>query len=78
MGCLSFSGPAGPTIFGPGESWYEAPGCHHVRSENVGEPDEEAQFVANLVIDTSTFEAAADPVSAVVVIDAETEERSKM
>jgi len=49
------------------------PGCHHVRSENVG--DEEAQFVANLVIDSSRLEAAENPIAGVFIIDAEEEER---
>lgn len=41
-------------IHGAGESWYEPPGCHHVRCENAG--DEEAVFVANFVIETSKIE----------------------
>ncbi|SPO07243.1 uncharacterized protein DNG_09937 [Cephalotrichum gorgonifer] len=45
---------SGARIYGPGESWYEAPGCHHVRSENVG--DEEALFVANLIVSNKVFE----------------------
>jgi hypothetical protein len=44
----------GAKIYGPGESWYEAPGCHHVRSETVG--DEEALFIANLLVSNDTFE----------------------
>lgn len=44
----------GPNIYEAGESWYEAPGCHHVRSENAGE--EEALFVAAFVIDAKTVE----------------------
>ncbi|KAF7543422.1 hypothetical protein G7Z17_g10754 [Cylindrodendrum hubeiense] len=43
----------GAKVYGPGESWYEAPGCHHVRSETVG--DEEALFVANLIVSTDVF-----------------------
>src|SRR5687768_18486915 len=43
----------GAKVYGPGESWYEAPGCHHVRSETVG--DEEAIFVANLVFGTDVL-----------------------
>ncbi|PNP74823.1 hypothetical protein FNYG_11837 [Fusarium nygamai] len=43
----------GAKVYGPGESWYEAPGCHHVRSENVG--NDEALFIANLVVSTDLF-----------------------
>jgi len=38
--------------------WYEAPGCHHVRSENAG--DEEAQFLANCIIDTEKLDLTSD------------------
>jgi hypothetical protein len=44
---------SGAKVYGPGESWYEAPGCHHVRSETVG--NEEALFIANLVVSTNVF-----------------------
>ncbi|KAH7200561.1 hypothetical protein DER44DRAFT_672837 [Fusarium oxysporum] len=44
---------SGAKVYGPGESWYEAPGCHHVRSENVG--NDEALFIANLVVSTDVF-----------------------
>lgn len=54
------------------------PGCHHVRSENVGEEGEEAQFVANLVIDSSRLEAAENPIAGVFIVDAEEEEKSRM
>lgn len=49
--------------------WYEAPGCHHVRSENAS--DEEAQFYANFIIDTEKLEAVDDPTtaSALTVLD---------
>ncbi|KIW58252.1 hypothetical protein PV05_02791 [Exophiala xenobiotica] len=43
---------SGPKIYAAGESWYEPPGCHHVRSENVG--DEQAEFIATFVIDKET------------------------
>ncbi|KAM5349653.1 hypothetical protein ACJ41O_006158 [Fusarium nematophilum] len=45
---------SGAKVYGPGESWYEAPGCHHVRSETVG--DAEAVFIANLIVNTDVFE----------------------
>ena len=38
-----------------GETWYEAPGCHHVRGENVSK-DEEASFFAIFVIDKAVVE----------------------
>ncbi|KAH7166634.1 hypothetical protein DER46DRAFT_477876, partial [Fusarium sp. MPI-SDFR-AT-0072] len=44
---------SGAKVYGPGESWYEAPGCHHVRSENAG--NDEALFIANLVVSTDVF-----------------------
>ena len=61
-------------IHGAGDSWYEPPGCHHVRCENAG--DEEAVFVANFVIETRKIEewGVAD---ALVQIDAEEEERRR-
>ncbi|KAM0542642.1 hypothetical protein ACHAPJ_012721 [Fusarium lateritium] len=74
---------SGPKIYGPGESWYEAPGCHHVRSETVG--DEEAQFIANMIISDDVFDGldikARSPeddfakIIRVVVIDKEVEEQ---
>jgi len=58
----------GPVIHSAGESWYEPPGCHHVRCQNAG--DEEAVFVANFIIETRKSEelGVAD---ALVQIDAE-------
>ncbi|KAM0425923.1 hypothetical protein ACHAPT_008861 [Fusarium lateritium] len=74
---------SGAKVYGPGESWYEAPGCHHVRSETVG--DEEAVFVANLIVSTDTFKgldikarSAEDDLAKimrVVIIDKEVEEQ---
>ena len=75
----------GAKVYGPGESWYEAPGCHHVRSENVG--DEEALFIANLVVSDEVFEGldanAKGPeadfakIGRIFMIDAEVEEKQK-
>lgn len=64
----------GPVIHGTGESWYEPPGCHHVRCENAGE--EEAVFVANFVIETRKIEDLGIA-NALVQIDAEEEEKRK-
>lgn len=61
-----------PKIHSAGDSWYEPPGCHHVRSENVG--DEEAVFVANFVIETKKIEELGI-VDALVQIDAAEEEK---
>jgi len=57
---------SGPKVYGVGESWYEPPGCHHVRSECVG--SEEAVFVANFIIDTERIEMLG-VLDALVVID---------
>ena len=64
----------GPIIHSAGESWYEPPGCHHVRCENAG--DEEAVFVANFVIETRKIEELGIA-NALVQIDAEEEEKRK-
>ena len=60
----------GPKVYGVGESWYEPPGCHHVRAENAG--DEEAEFIAAFVIDKKKVDD--EGLGALVVIDAEVEE----
>lgn len=59
-------------IYSEGDSWYEPPGCHHVRNENAG--DEEAMFIANFVIETKKIEqlGVAD---ALVQFDAAEEEK---
>ena len=44
----------GPKIYEQGDSWYEEPGCHHVRSENAG--DDECVFIANFVTDKKAVE----------------------
>ena len=58
----------GLIIHSAGDSWYEPPGCHHVRCENGG--DEEAIFVANFVIETTKIEELGIA-AALVQIDAE-------
>ncbi|EEU36644.1 uncharacterized protein NECHADRAFT_51650, partial [Fusarium vanettenii 77-13-4] len=80
---MTRSHDSGAKIYGPGESWYEAPGCHHVRSETVG--DEECVFIANLIVSTDTFKgldvksrAPEDDLAKilrVVIIDKEVEEQ---
>lgn len=60
-----------PKVYSAGESWYEPPGCHHVRSENIG--DEEAEFLAVFVV--SKEKVDKEGLQSLVVIDAEVEER---
>jgi hypothetical protein len=62
----------GPKIHSEGDCWYEPPGCHHVRNENVG--DEEAVFIANFVIETKKIEELGI-LRALVQIDAEEGEK---
>lgn len=38
----------GAKLYTAGETWYEPPGCHHVRSENPD--DSEAEFMAFFVV----------------------------
>lgn len=63
----------GPKIYSVGESWYEPPGCHHVRSENAG--DEEAEFVAVFVV--SKDKVDKEGLQSLIVIDADVEEKSQ-
>jgi len=56
----------GAKVYGPGENWYEASGCHHVRAETVG--DEEALFIANLLVSNNVFNGL-DP--KITVLEAE-------
>lgn len=65
----------GPIIHSAWESWYEPPGCHHVRCENAG--DEEAVFVANFVIETKKIEELGVANALVQIDAAEEEERER-
>jgi quercetin dioxygenase-like cupin family protein len=65
---------SGPRIYGTGESWYEPPGCHHVRSENPSDT-EAAQFIAVLVADDERIERLGF-IDALVQIDAAEEEKA--
>lgn len=49
-------------------SWYEAPGCHHVISDNASET-EPATLFASMVLDTEVFER--DGMAALIQIDEE-------
>lgn len=50
---------------GPGEMWYEAPGCHHVQGENVSS-SKDASFFAVLIVDD---EVVQNGYEGLVVID---------
>ena len=47
----------GVGVYEAGETWYEGPGCHHVRADNASE-EQEARFVVNFVIETEKLEKA--------------------
>ena len=55
-------------VFGPGESFFENPGCRHRISDNASK-EEEAVIVASLVVDTSVVEE--NGVDGLVVVDEE-------
>ncbi|KAL4879881.1 hypothetical protein BJY04DRAFT_219687 [Aspergillus karnatakaensis] len=62
-----------PVVTGAGDIFYEAPGCHHVRSEN--NTSEKASFIAVLVVDD---EVVADGnYHRLVVLDAQREEEER-
>lgn len=65
---------SGPKIYSEGDTWYEPPGCHHVRSENVG--DEEAVFIASMVVSKERVDKHG--FASLVVIDAEVKEKGDM
>ncbi|KAL6896373.1 hypothetical protein GGI43DRAFT_115923 [Trichoderma evansii] len=59
----------GPTYVIPaGGTFFEAPGCHHVTSDNYS-TTEPAQIIATMVVDTKIVEEGG--VAALVVIDPE-------
>ena len=60
-----------PFVASFGESFYEAPGCRHVRNENVSKT-EEAKFSAVFVIDD---EVVKDGYDSLVVLDIEKEQK---
>lgn len=55
-----------------GDFWYEAPGCHHQRSENLG--DVNARFFVVLVVDDETVK---DGFGSIFVLDKEVEAGEK-
>ncbi|KAG8527476.1 uncharacterized protein KY384_007628 [Bacidia gigantensis] len=54
-----------------GETWYESPGCHHVRSEN--NTKEEAAFYAVFIVDDKLIEESG--YEGLFVLDKEEEEK---
>ena len=65
-----------PHVYVEGDTWYEAPGCHHIRSENACKtPDEEATFYAVLVIDDEVIEK--EGYAGLAVLDADVEEKER-
>lgn len=55
-------------VFGKGGSWFEAPGCHHLVSNNYSST-ESAKLMATLVVDTEVVEKGG--VTALVEFDEE-------
>lgn len=64
-----------PRIYGEGESFFEAPGCHHVRGENASET-EEASFYAVFVVDDEVIEKKR--YEGLAIVDAAAEEERKL
>ena len=67
-----------PTVYRPGEAWYEGPGYHHVRSENVGEKgrdQEMASVYAVVVADTAVLEK--EGIDGLMLLDADRGEKNK-
>jgi hypothetical protein len=58
---------SGVQIHEVGDTWYEPPGCHHVRNGNAG--DDEAIFTATFIIETKKIEEKG-LLEALVQIDA--------
>ncbi|KAF2442352.1 hypothetical protein P171DRAFT_523181 [Karstenula rhodostoma CBS 690.94] len=61
-----------PITSSVGEFWYEAPGCHHQRSENDG--DKKANFFVTMIVDD---EVIKDGYGSVFVLDKEVEAGEK-
>lgn len=60
-----------PTIFREGDVWYEGPGYHHVRSENVA--DVEMSCYAVVTVDTEVLEKYGP--NGLMILDVEKEEK---
>lgn len=65
-----------PRVSREGESFYEAPGCHHIRGENAcKKAGEEASFYAVFIVDDEYFEK--EGYDGLLVLDAAVEENQK-
>ncbi|KAH7062668.1 cupin domain-containing protein [Macrophomina phaseolina] len=56
------------TVLAKGETWYEAPGCHHRTSANASDVDE-LSFLATFVVQTEVIEKGG--IESLVVVDEE-------
>ncbi|KAJ4288060.1 hypothetical protein N0V90_012077 [Kalmusia sp. IMI 367209] len=61
-----------PIVSNVGDYWYEAPGCHHQRSECIG--DNKAKFFVILIVDD---EVVKDGYGGIFVLDKEVEAGEK-
>ncbi|UPX14904.1 uncharacterized protein EKO05_0005375 [Ascochyta rabiei] len=62
-----------PQMYAPGAFWYEAPGCHHRRSENPSST-ETARFYAVMIVDDEVLGGkGGDEYGNVFVLDKEVE-----
>lgn len=60
-----------PKTYGVGHAWFEPPGVHHVRSENVG--DEVVKVYAVAIVDEELLEKYGP--DAMMLLDADEEEK---
>lgn len=66
-----------PQTYGPGEFWYEGPGCHHQRSENPSQ-SERAKFWAVLIVDDDVIGGkGGEEFGGIFVLDKEVENGEK-
>lgn len=70
--CLNQMNSTEPVEYSVGDFWYEAPGCHHQRSECVG--DVNAKFFVVLIVDD---EVIKDGYGGIFVLDKEVEAGEK-
>ena len=61
-----------PVVSSVGDFWYGAPGCHHRRSENVGEGN--AKFMVVSIVDDETIK---DGFGSIFVLDKDIETGEK-
>ncbi|KAF2818769.1 hypothetical protein CC86DRAFT_375626 [Ophiobolus disseminans] len=68
---------APPQLFGPGDFWFEGPGCHHQRSENPS-ASENAKFYAVMIVDDEIIGGkGGEDFGAIFVLDKEVEAGEK-